>query len=220
MFWQRKGDLDKARQDMVALIRRRGLKDKRVLEAMAKVSRHLFVPPSSREEAYGDYPLSIGEGQTISQPYIVALMTEALGLRGEERILEIGTGSGYQAAILGEITREVYSVERIPQLAERARKVLDTLGYQNIHIKVGDGTLGWPEFAPYDAIIVTAAASDAPKPLIEQLKVGGRLVIPVGGSYAQELLRVVKIDEEGNYTSQSLGGCVFVKLYGRYGWED
>ncbi len=220
-FW-RKGETDyqKARASMVELIRRRGVKDPRVLEAMAKVPRHLFVPPHLRDEAYADYPLAIGEGQTISQPYIVALMTEALELPPQSRVLEIGTGSGYQAAILAEIAREVYSVERLPSLAQRAEKLLKKLGYTNVHIKVGDGTLGWPEEAPYHGIIVTAAAPSIPPPLLEQLAVGGKLVIPVGGAYSQELLQVTKLDEEGNYTTRSLGGCVFVKLYGKYGWKN
>jgi len=205
---------------MVELIRRRGVKDERVLEAMEKIPRHLFVPSSLQDEAYADYPLSIGEGQTISQPYIVALMTEALELKEDDKVLEIGTGSGYQAAILAEIAKEVYSVERIPVLAQRAKNTLEDLGYENIHIKIGNGTLGWLEHAPYDAIIVTAAASEVPPPLIEQLKVKGRLVIPIGSSYAQELMKLIKEDEDGNYSSYSLGGCVFVKLYGKYGWEE
>jgi len=204
---------------MVDLIKRRGVKDPLVLAAMAKVPRHLFVPHHLRDEAYADYPLAIGEGQTISQPYIVALMTEALELTPQSRALEIGTGSGYQAAILAEIAKEVYSVERLPSLAHRAESLLRELGYTNVHIKVGDGTLGWPEHGPYEGIIVTAAAPSLPPPLMEQLAVGGKLVIPVGGAYSQELLKVTKLDEKGNYTSQSLGGCVFVKLYGKYGWK-
>ncbi len=217
----RKGEkeYDRARQRMVDLIRSRGIKDSLVLEAMAKVPRHLFVPPSLRDEAYADYPLAIGEGQTISQPYIVALMTEALELTPDSKVLEIGTGSGYQAAILAEIAGEVYSVERLPSLAARAERLLRELGYHNVYIRVGDGTLGWPEEGPYDGIVVTAAAPSIPPPLLEQLNVGGRLVIPVGGAYSQELLKVVKRDPEGNYTTHSLGGCVFVKLYGKYGWK-
>ena len=204
---------------MVELIKSRGVRDPLVLQAMAKIPRHLFVPSHLRDEAYADYPLAIGEGQTISQPYIVALMTEALELSSESKVLEIGTGSGYQAAILAEIAKEVYSVERLPSLAERAEELLKQLGYNNVYIKVANGTMGWPEHAPYDAIIVTAAAPSLPSLLLEQLKVGGRLVIPVGGAYSQELLKVVKTDPHGNYTTRSLGGCVFVKLYGKYGWK-
>jgi len=173
----------------------RGIRDKRVIDAMLKVPRHMFVPEEYRDEAYNDYPLPIGHGQTISQPYIVALMTEALQLKDTDRVLEIGTGSGYQAAILAEIVKEVYSIEIIDELARRAKKTLDALGYKNIHIKVGNGYNGWPEKAPFDAIIVTCAPRKIPRPLIEQLKNGGRMVIPVGRSYGvQRLIRVTKRD--------------------------
>lgn len=215
-----KPDFQKARAEMVALLARRGIKDTDVLKAMAKIPRHLFVPPHLRDEAYADYPLAIGEGQTISQPYIVALMTEALELDAQARVLEIGTGSGYQAAILAELASEVYTVERIISLAQKAQRLLEELGYTNVKIKVGDGTLGWPEYGPYDGIIVTAAAPSIPPPLIEQLKVGGRMVIPVGNPYSQELLKLVKTDPQGNCSTHSLGGCVFVKLYGKYGWQE
>ena len=215
-----KPDFQKARTEMVALLAKRGIKDPNVLEAMAKVPRHLFVPPHLQDEAYADYPLAIGEGQTISQPYIVALMTEALELDSQSRVLEIGTGSGYQAAILAELAAEVYTIERIPSLAQKAKELLEKLGYTNVKIKVGDGTLGWPEYSPYDGIIVTAAAPSVPPPLIEQLKVEGKMVIPVGNPYHQELLKLVKKDYQGNYTIHSLGGCVFVKLYGKYGWQE
>ena len=205
---------------MVELIRRRGIKDERVLNAMLKVPRHLFVPADLVDRAYDDSPLPIGKGQTISQPYIVALMTEALGLDENSKVLEIGTGSGYQAAILAEIAKEVYTVERIPELAERAQKILRALGYNNVYFKIGDGTEGWPEFAPYDAIIVTAASPKVPEPLIEQLKVGGVLVIPVGSELTQELLKITKLSEDGETKVESLGGCVFVKLKGKYGWQE
>lgn len=198
-------------------IEARGIKDFRVLEAMRRVPRHLFVDEDVRDQAYGDFPLPIGEEQTISQPYIVALMTEALELRDGDVVLEIGTGSGYQAAILAELTRMVYSIERFPRLVERARRVLAELGYDNVEIKQGDGTLGWPEKGPFDAIIVTAGAPRIPQPLIEQLKVGGRLVIPIGDRYNQDLIKVLKTEK--GHKEKNLGGCRFVNLVGRYGWE-
>jgi len=197
----------------------RGVRDERVLAAMLKVPRHLFVDEALRPQAYSDYPLPIGEGQTISQPFMVAFMTEALKLTGTERVLEIGTGSGYQTAILAELSERVYSVERIPSIADRARKVLDRLGYSNIVIKIGDGTLGWEEEAPFDAILVTAGAPDVPPPYIEQLAEGGRLVIPVGGEFVQELVRITK-KKKGRLVRENLGGCRFVKLIGKYGWQE
>jgi len=172
-------------------IRARGVKDPRVLAALLKVERHRFVPEKYLDSAYSDQPLPIGEGQTISQPYIVGLMTELLALNGNEKVLEIGTGSGYQAAILAELAKEVYTIEIIESLASTAKKRLSELGYQNITVKAGDGYLGWPEAAPFDAIIVTAAPDHLPKPLIEQLKEGGRMVVPVG-TYTQELKKIVK----------------------------
>ena len=172
-------------------IEARGVKDGRVLEVMRKVERHWFVPQELQHLSYEDTPLPIGEGQTISQPYIVALMTELLQLKGEEKVLEIGTGSGYQAALLAELAKEVYTIEILPTLASRAEKLLKDLGYKNIKVKCGDGYLGWPEFAPFDAIIVTCAPEHIPQSLIEQLAEGGRLVIPVGVSY-QELKLLVK----------------------------
>ena len=204
---------------MVELIKKRGIKDERVLNAMLKVPRHLFVPPEIVDRAYDDCPLPIGKGQTISQPYIVALMTEALELDEDSKVLEIGTGSGYQAAILAEIAKEVYTVERIPELLERARKTIESLGYTNIHFKLGDGTMGWEEEAPFDAIIVTAASPDIPEPLVEQLKIGGRMVIPVGSELTQELLKIRKTGEK-RIEVESLGGCIFVKLKGKYGWKE
>ncbi|MDI6640953.1 MAG: protein-L-isoaspartate(D-aspartate) O-methyltransferase [Elusimicrobiota bacterium] len=170
----------------------RGIKDKLLLKALLKVERHKFVPENVRKLAYEDYPLPIGEGQTISQPYIVAFMTEQLSLRGSEKVLEIGTGSGYQAAILAELCREVYSIEIIPELALKAEKLLKEIGYKNIKIKIGDGYLGWEEHSPFDAIIVTCAPEHIPQPLIDQLAEGGRMIIPVG-KYFQELVLIKKL---------------------------
>jgi len=184
------------REKMVSeQIERRGIKDKNVLEAMKKVPRHLFVPEEYINEAYEDYPLPIGEGQTISQPYIVAKMTELLEIKKGEKVLEIGTGSGYQAAVLAEVGAKVYTIEILPKLAEKAKKTLSSLGYENVTVLVGDGFKGYIQEAPYDKIIVTAAPEKIPQPLIEQLKVGGKLVIPVG-KYDQEL-KVVTKKEEG-----------------------
>ncbi|OGQ48021.1 MAG: protein-L-isoaspartate O-methyltransferase [Deltaproteobacteria bacterium RIFCSPLOWO2_02_44_9] len=196
----------------------RGIKDKRVINAMLTIPRHLFVPEEALwSQAYSDFPLPIGEKQTISQPYIVALMTEALELKGSERVLEIGTGSGYQTAILSMLAEKVYSIERISTLAARARKVLDSINCSNVVIKIGDGTLGWPEEAPFDAILTTAAAPEIPKCYIDQLKIGGRLIIPVGDVYSQVLVKVIKTKD--GIIKQDMGGCRFVKLIGRYGWK-
>ncbi len=178
--------------------------------------RHVFVPPDLVDEAYEDHPLSIGKGQTISQPYIVALMTEALELEGNEKVLEVGTGSGYQTAILAELAREVYSIERIPELARDAERRLEDLGYTNVHIKVGNGTLGWPEEAPFDAIMVTAGAPKVPGPLKAQLADGGRLVIPVGSEFHQVLYRVKR--QKDTFSEEALTSCVFVPLVGEEGW--
>ncbi len=175
-------------------IRARGIKAKTVLEAMAKVPRHRFVPEHLAHLAYGDHPLPIGHQQTISQPYIVAYMTEAAEITPQEKVLEIGTGSGYQAAILGEIAREVYTIEIIPELAEGARKILTQLGYKNIQVKTGNGYLGWAEHAPYDAIIVTAAPDQVPPALVEQLALNGKMVIPVGTTY-QEMVIITKTEK-------------------------
>jgi protein-L-isoaspartate(D-aspartate) O-methyltransferase len=185
---------------------------------MKKIPRHLFVEEALQSQAYCDHPLPIGEKQTISQPYIVALMTEALQLTGREKILEIGAGSGYQTAILAELAEKVFSIERIRSLAVRARKLLYELGYFNVEIKIFDGTLGWVEERPFDAVIVTAGAPDIPQPLIDQLAMGGRLVIPVGDAFVQDLIRVVKTED--GIKKEDLGGCRFVKLIGRYGWES
>jgi protein-L-isoaspartate(D-aspartate) O-methyltransferase len=194
----------------------RGITDERVLEAMRTVPRHLFVDDALQSRAYGDFPLPIAAGQTISQPYIVASMTEALGLRGDERVLEIGTGSGYQAAVLSRLCRKVYTVERINSLLAMARKVFDQLKYYNIVSKLDDGTLGWPESGPFDAIIVTAGGPSIPEPLIEQLGERGRLVIPVGDQYVQTL-KFVEISEEGRQISD-LERVRFVDLVGKHGW--
>ncbi|HEQ60309.1 MAG TPA: protein-L-isoaspartate(D-aspartate) O-methyltransferase [Firmicutes bacterium] len=172
----------------------RGVKDPKVLAALRKVPRHLFVPEAERSSAYADHPLPIGEGQTISQPYIVAFMTEQLRLKGGEKVLEIGTGSGYQAAVLAEIGGEVYTIEIVEPLATRAAALLEQLGYQNIHVKSGDGYQGWPEHAPFDAIMVTAAPDHVPQPLVDQLKVGGRMILPVG-DWFQDLRVVVKTEQ-------------------------
>ena len=207
-----------ARQVMVETqIRRRGIHEPRVLAAMAKVPRHRFVPRHLWEQAYSDYPLPIGEEQTISQPYIVALMTEALELAGPEKVLELGTGSGYQAAILAELAAQVFTIERIPSLARAAEQVLTSLGYANVHVIVADGTLGWAGQAPFDAILVTAGSPQVPPPLVDQLAMGGRLVIPVGDRYTQTLTRVRRTPD--GLKHEYLGGCRFVKLIGRHGWE-
>ena len=169
----------------------RGIRDKPDLDAMQRVSRHLFIPESHRREAYADHPVPIGFRQTISQPYIVAFMTQALELRSEDRVLEIGTGSGYQAAILGELAREVFTIEIIPQLGERSKELLARLGYKNIQVRTGDGYKGWPEEAPFDAIVVTAAPPQVPQPLLDQLKVGGRMIIPVG-EFNQGLILITR----------------------------
>lgn len=195
----------------------RGIQDSSTLKSMGKVPRELFVPPLIRNHAYDDSPLPIGEGQTISQPYIVALMTSALNLKPHETVLEIGTGSGYQAAILSRIVSHVYTVERLPQLVEGAKKVLDELHYANVEIKLDDGTLGWSEKGPFDAIIVTAGAPQIPASLKEQVKIGGRLVIPVGEAASQRLLIVKRISAE-EWKEQVLEFVRFVPLIGEQGW--
>jgi len=202
-------------------IKARGISDSRVLKAMEKIPRHLFVDEGLIDQAYTDNPLPIGERQTISQPYIVALMTEALELKGQERVLEIGTGSGYQSAILAVLADRVFSIERIAALASRTRKILDRLNFYNIAIRVGDGSYGWKEESPFDAIITTAAAPDFPKYLIEQLAVGGRLVIPVGGRDVQTLYKLTRLSPDVNdIKKEDLGGCRFVSLIGESGWKQ
>jgi protein-L-isoaspartate(D-aspartate) O-methyltransferase len=196
----------------------RGIRDPLVLKAMGKVPREEFVPEDIRDTAYSDNALPIGEGQTISQPYIVALMTEALELKGQEKALEIGTGSGYQAAVLAEIAKEVYTVERVASLSEKAEQILGSLGYANIHFKIFNGTLGWPEHSPYDAIMVTAGAPEIPESLIEQLGEGDRLVIPVGDRLGQDLLKIRKT--KGKTVTEDLGAVRFVNLVGEYGWKE
>ena len=194
------------------------IKDKRVLEAMSRVPRECFVPPEERHLAYEDRPLPIGLEQTISQPFIVALMTEALELTGKEKVLELGTGSGYQTAILAELARLVISVERLPTLAETARKVVESLGYKNIVVHLAKEALGWPEEAPYEAIIATAAAPRVPPDLLAQLAIGGRMVIPVGPLYTQQLYKITRHRKKN--TIQDLGGCRFVCLIGKGAWEE
>ena len=210
---------NKLREDMVKTqLMSRGISDKLVLNAMKKVPRERFLPKDLEGSAYDDCALPIGEGQTISQPYMVAIMTEKLVLSGGEKVLEIGTGSGYQAAVLSEIAGEVITIERIPAIAERSKKLFDELGYKNIRVIVADGTLGLPQVAPFGGVIVTAGAPSLPKPLIEQLSDGGKLVIPVGETFEQTLMIVTKhgdrIDIERSI------GCVFVPLVGKYGWKE
>jgi protein-L-isoaspartate(D-aspartate) O-methyltransferase len=208
-----------ARERMVTnQLVRRGITDPRVLQAMSRVPRDRFVEEALVGEAYNDHPLPIGCRQTISQPYMVAFMTESLCLKGCERVLEIGTGSGYQTAVLASVAASVYTIERIPALLDKARAVLASLGFANIAYKAFDGTLGWMECAPFDAIIVTAAGPSIPNPLLAQLAVGGRLVIPVGNRGGQELIKIVRTN--GEYVRHRLGGCRFVNLVGVHGWKD
>lgn len=208
-----------AREEMVKRqLVPRGISDKGVLEAMGRVPREAFVPEAMKANAYDDRPLPIGRDQTISQPYIVALMTQALELGGTEKVLEIGTGSGYQAAILAELCRTLYTVERIDVLLVKAKETLQGIGYDNIRFKIFDGTLGWPEHAPYDAVMVTAAAPRIPKPLLDQLREGGRGVLPVGDRFSQKLIKVTK-DQKG-FFEEDLGGVRFVRLAGEQGWQE
>jgi protein-L-isoaspartate(D-aspartate) O-methyltransferase len=211
---------EQARDRMVAeQLAGRGITDAAVLNAMRRVARHAFVAPELRDRAYDDTPLPIGERQTISQPYMVAAMTEALAVSPGERVLEVGTGSGYQAAILAELGAHVVTLERLPVLAERARAVLAQLGYQQrVRVEVGDGTLGWPPGAPYDAVVITAGAPRIPRPLVEQLSPRGRLLLPIGDMDVQQLVRVARGPE--GFAEEYLGECRFVKLYGSWGWEE
>jgi protein-L-isoaspartate(D-aspartate) O-methyltransferase len=209
-------DLERARESLFRYLDHE-ITDNRVIEAMKRIPREAFVPPEQYHAAYDDRPLSIGFGQTISQPFIVALMVQALELRGDEKVLELGTGSGYKAAILAELAQKVVTVERIPELAESAKQVLDKLGYANIEVYIAGKTLGWPEGAPYDAIIVSAGAPSVPEVLLKQLTWNGRLVIPVGSRWQQDLLRVTKL-RKGNRI-ENLGGCYFVPLIGEGAWE-
>jgi protein-L-isoaspartate(D-aspartate) O-methyltransferase len=209
--------LEKDRKKLIQHLRRE-IEDERVLDVMGRVRRELFVPASSRSFAYDDRPLPIGEDQTISQPFIVALMTHAMLLTGSEKVLELGTGSGYQAAILAELARQVITVESIQKLAQTAKHTLEGLGYINIEVKFAQRTLGWPAEAPYDAIIVTAAAPAIPQTLVDQLVVGGRLVIPVGSRWEQDLQQVIRRDE--GVTVKSLTRCRFVPLIGEEAWDE
>jgi protein-L-isoaspartate(D-aspartate) O-methyltransferase len=210
-------DFEAARAELIEKLSTE-IKDQRVLAVMARLPRELFVPPESRPWAYEDRPLPIGLDQTISQPFIIALMTQALELAGQEKVLEIGTGSGYQTAILAELARLVISVERLAPLAEAVKKTLASLGYTNIMLHLTKETLGWPDEAPYDAIIVTAGAPRVPYDLLAQLAINGRLVIPVGSRYMQELYKITK-HRTGNVV-ENLGGCAFVPLIGRDAWEE
>ncbi len=210
-------DFDAARAELIEHLSTE-IKDERVLAAMRGVPRELFVPPASRYLAYEDRPLPIGCAQTISQPFIIALMTEALELTGKEKVLEVGTGSGYQAAILAKLARHVVTTERVPALAEKAKRVLDSLGYTNIEVHLAEETLGWQRGAPYDAIMVTAAAPRVPPDLLAQLGIGGRLVIPVGSRYIQELYKITTGRKKN--TIENLGGCRFVSLIGKGAWEE
>lgn len=209
---------DRRREEMVKRqIEARHISDPSVLAAMRRVPRHLFVSEALRHKAYEDYPLPIGEQQTISQPFIVAEMTQALEINANDRVLEIGTGSGYQAAVLAEIAYRVYTIERLYPLYRRARKLFDELQYHNIVTRYSDGTMGWKEESPFDAIMVTAGAPRIPNVLLSQLALGGRMVLPVGNQYTQDLVKIIK-DEQGCH-QVSLGGCRFVKLIGENGWD-
>jgi protein-L-isoaspartate(D-aspartate) O-methyltransferase len=206
------------RARMIDLLRHRGIRDEQVLKAMAEIPRHLFVPEALAGQAYGDHALPIGEMQTISQPYMVARMTELLEVDKDSSVLEIGAGSGYQTAVLSVVAGRVYSIERISELARGAQSNIRRLGCYNATVKAFDGTIGWSEHAPYDAILVAAGGPDVPEPLVAQLAIGGRLVIPVGDTEQQTLVRVIKT--ESGIIREDHGACVFVKLIGRYGWPS
>lgn len=207
-----------SRKEMVdQQIIRRGVNDPKVITAMQKVPRHLFVQEALQYRAYDDNPLPIGQAQTISQPYIVALMSQQLNLKGGEKVLEIGTGSGYQAAVLAEMGAKVFTIERVEKLYKNSRKLLEELKYHDIAVKLGDGTIGWAEHSPYDRIIVTAGAPEVPKAYWDQLAEGGRIAIPVGDVHVQSLVLVDKI--EGKQVKSEVCGCVFVPLIGKYGWQ-
>lgn len=213
-------DFDGMRRRMVKeQLSGRDIKDKRVLGIFEKVPRHIFIDPKFYKDAYSDFPLPIDDGQTISQPYMVALMVQLLDIQKSDNILEIGTGSGYETAILAELAGRVFSIERIGGLADKARKVLEDMGYTNIMIKTGDGTMGWKEFAPFDKIVVTAAGENVPQPLTEQLKSPGRLVMPVGLKSGQTLLLLEKTAKR-DIVEKSICGCTFVPLVGKHGWTE
>jgi protein-L-isoaspartate(D-aspartate) O-methyltransferase len=198
-------------------IQARGIRDQRLLAVMSEIPRHLFVDEALWTQAYNDHPLAIGEGQTISQPYMVALMSDALGLTGKEKVLEIGTGSGYQTAILAKLCDWVFSIERLASLSRRAQRVLEQVGVFNVNLIVADGSKGWPAEAPFDAIMVTAGSPQVPQPLLAQLKEGGRLVVPVGDRHLQTLYRLTRRGQE--FVQEDLGGCRFVDLVGEHGWK-
>ncbi|MDY7019154.1 MAG: protein-L-isoaspartate(D-aspartate) O-methyltransferase [Chloroflexota bacterium] len=210
-------DFERARERLIRSLERE-ITDGRVIQAMRKVPREIFVPLEHHYESYDDHPLPIGLGQTISQPFIVALMVQALELKGDEKVLELGTGSGYEAAILAELVREVVTVEVIPELAESAKRVLDKLGYSNINVHIAGKILGWPNEAPYEAIIVSAGAPCVPQVLLDQLAWRGRIVIPVGSRQRQELLKITKYKERNRV--EHCGGCYFVPLIGEDAWKD
>ncbi len=215
----RENDFGEMRRKMVIdQLSGRDIKDKLVLDIFGKVPRHKFTDPKFYKDAYSDFPLPIENEQTISQPYIVALMAQLLDIKKSDRILEIGTGSGYQAAILAELANQVFSVERLKNLTEKARAVLEEMGYKNIMLNTGDGTIGWEEFAPFDKIVVSASAEFVPEPLIKQLKSPGKLVMPVGPRISQKLL-VIEKTAKGEVLEKEICGCVFVPLIGKYGWE-
>jgi protein-L-isoaspartate(D-aspartate) O-methyltransferase len=210
-------DFEKVREEMIRYqIKGRGIRDERVLSAMSTIPREKFVLEREKDNAYLDCPLPIGMGQTISQPFMVALMTQCLSLKGSETVLEVGTGSGYQAAILSKLTKMVYSIERFSLLADRAEKIFNELEIKNVKVIVGDGSKGLEEYSPYDGIIVTAGSPEIPRNLIDQLNEKGRIVIPVGNSFSQDLLLGIK--EKGKLKISNYGGCVFVPLVGKYGW--
>jgi protein-L-isoaspartate(D-aspartate) O-methyltransferase len=210
-------DYSKAREGMVKeQIIARGIKDPRVIDALKQVPRHLFIPEALHGQAYGDFALPIGEGQTISQPYMVAYMSETLGLDGDERVLEIGTGTGYHTAVLSKLAERVYSVERIRSLLEQARKILDQIQCRNVITRLFDGSHGWKEEAPFDAILVTAGAPSIPRPLMDQLKIGGTMVIPVGSRNSQSLLKIRRSGD--GFLEENLRECNFVALVGAHGW--
>ena len=212
-------DILEVKKTMVdSQLKSRGISSLEVLRAMSVVPREKFVSSEFIEAAYNDGPLSIGSGQTISQPYMVAMMTEALMLKKNDKVLEIGTGSGYQAAVLQEIASHIYSVERISSLAENAKTLLGSLGYSDIKIKVEDGTLGWPEEAPFDAIIVTSGSPNVPETLMSQLSDGGRMIIPVGSRNHQRIIRIIRSGD--NYSKEEMLSCIFVPLIGKYGWDN
>ncbi len=212
------GSPQRDRRAMIRYLAAQGISDKNVLEAMLRIPRHLFIANALWDQAYANHPLPIDQDQTISQPYIVALMTQALQLQKSDRVLEIGTGSGYQTAILAELAGHIYTIERFPQLSQKAQKLLNTAAYTNISFHIGDGTLGWPEEAPFEKIIVTAAAPEVPPSLLAQLAAGGRMVLPVGGRQMQYLLLVRR--EKGQFIREELCACSFLPLIGKEGWPE